>query len=401
MLATTSSYTAAAIVLANLAAVVHAQSSGASAFTPLASQSFTYTALPYQADTGTGERGPQSGYNICNSTTENQQSKCQTAIINSIDGESAMPRPPARSVVVQSPPPLLPVLCSPLLICPHRFLPLGPQDPNSVIGNVEGECVAWCTKPGHGTRLIPAGALTAVQFMKTPDYVQVTGLINQALINIAPNDDGGELDPHGADQRGNPLGGLVFSNAFPASNGNANNYVQAIEWHNFMGGSAFCLKACDPSRPNAARLCEHVFDRIGCQYNAPAAYAPNVFESCLGDSQDFPGVYTGANGVVSTYSQPPESLGAITAIPYTPRIPASSSCTPYTSSAIYTANPSASISTSTSSSSSTSRTGTTSRSTSTRTVTPSSTSTPGAGFVSAKASPVLALFAALAGFAMF
>ncbi|CCA70590.1 hypothetical protein PIIN_04527 [Serendipita indica DSM 11827] len=367
MLATTSSYTAAAIVLANLAAVVHAQSSGASAFTPLASQSFTYTALPYQADTGTGERGPQSGYNICNSTTENQQSKCQTAIINSIDD----------------------------------FCLWAPQDPNSVIGNVEGECVAWCTKPGHGTRLIPAGALTAVQFMKTPDYVQVTGLINQALINIAPNDDGGELDPHGADQRGNPLGGLVFSNAFPASNGNANNYVQAIEWHNFMGGSAFCLKACDPSRPNAARLCEHVFDRIGCQYNAPAAYAPNVFESCLGDSQDFPGVYTGANGVVSTYSQPPESLGAITAIPYTPRIPASSSCTPYTSSAIYTANPSASISTSTSSSSSTSRTGTTSRSTSTRTVTPSSTSTPGAGFVSAKASPVLALFAALAGFAMF
>lgn len=100
------------------------------------------------------------------------------------------------------------------------------------------------------------------------------------------------MDPHGADQRGNPLGGLLFSNAFSASGGNANNYVQAIEWHNFMGGGAFCLKACDPSRPNAARYCEHIYDRIGCQYNAPASYASGVFESCLGDSQDFPGKQT-------------------------------------------------------------------------------------------------------------
>lgn len=38
-------------------------------FTPLASKHFTYTALPYQADTDTtGERGAQYGYNICNST---------------------------------------------------------------------------------------------------------------------------------------------------------------------------------------------------------------------------------------------------------------------------------------------------------------------------------------------
>jgi hypothetical protein len=142
------------------------------------------------------------------------------------------------------------------------------------------------------------------------------------------------LDPHGADQRGNPLGGLLFSNAFAASNGNANSYVQAIEWHNFMGGGQFCLKACDPSRPNAAHYCEHIYDRIGCQFNAPAAYAPNVFESCLGDSQDFPGVYT-SNGQVLTYQQPPESLGPIVSVGYTARIPASSQCTPGVSSNLY------------------------------------------------------------------
>jgi hypothetical protein len=46
---------------------------------------------PYKADTGTGERGTQFGYNICNSTTEGQTSLCQTAMINSIDGEDAEP----------------------------------------------------------------------------------------------------------------------------------------------------------------------------------------------------------------------------------------------------------------------------------------------------------------------
>ena len=66
--------------------------------------------------------------------------------------------------------------------------------------------------------------------MKTPDYVQVTGLITQNLINIQANDSGGELDPHGADQRGNPLGGLVFSKAF----GNSANFVQAVEWHKYV-----------------------------------------------------------------------------------------------------------------------------------------------------------------------
>ncbi|KAG8958969.1 hypothetical protein FRC03_008579 [Tulasnella sp. 419] len=110
-----------------------------------------------------------------------------------------------------------------------------------------------------------------------------------------------------------------------------------------MGSGIFCLKACDPAGPNAAHYCEHVFDRIGCQYNAPAAYVDGVFESCLGDNQDFPGVYTGADGQVTTYSQPPESLGAIQSMPYTARIPASSSCTPYQSAQIFSGQPSATI----------------------------------------------------------
>src|SRR5688572_13020286 len=111
------------------------------------------------------------------------------------------------------------------------------------VGDIEGIMVAYCSKPGHGTRLIPAGALTGVQFMKTPDYIQVVGFIDQTKINILEGDWGGEMDPHGADlvrrflrlfsaevkltysQRGNPMGGIMFSDDFTGSP------IQAIEWH--------------------------------------------------------------------------------------------------------------------------------------------------------------------------
>lgn len=84
--------------------------------------------------------------------------------------------------------------------------------------------VAWCSKPGHGTRLIPAGALTGVQYLKTPDYIQVVGFIDQTKINMLPDDYGGEMDPHGADLRGNPMGGVMFSDAWTGQ------YVQVVEW---------------------------------------------------------------------------------------------------------------------------------------------------------------------------
>jgi hypothetical protein len=103
-----------------------------------------------------------------------------------------------------------------------------------------------------------------------------------------------------------------------------------------MGGDLFCFKACDPAGPNAAKFCEHIYDRIGCAYNAPNAAQKDVFEACHGDSQDFPGIYT-ENGQVKTYHQPPENLGPITSIPYQPKVPPSSSCTPFTSSVVFAA----------------------------------------------------------------
>ncbi|GAA5919575.1 hypothetical protein JCM1841_001022 [Sporobolomyces salmonicolor] len=312
------------LVASTLAGSALAQSS----FVPLAAKRFDYNNLPYQADNGTGIRGTQVGYNRCNSTTEGAESMCQTAIINSIDD----------------------------------FCLWAPPSPGEVVGDVEGEMVAWCTKDGHGTRIIPEGAIQGVQFMRTPHYVQVVGFIDQAKINIAADDYGGEMDPHGADQRGNPLGGLIFSNAFSGStstNGTTANgtmYQQIVQWHNFMGGSTFCLKACDPDYELGYAMCEHIFDRIGCKYNAPANYPAinGTFESCLGDDQLYPGVYVGSDGATSTYTQPPESLGVITTIPYEPFTPSSSSCTPYTSANIYTAAPTISTTASTTVASSTS-----------------------------------------------
>lgn len=107
----------------------------------------------------------------------------------------------------------------------------------------------------------------------------------------------------------------------------------------FSGGDFFCFKVCDPAGPNAAHFCEHIFDRIGCAYNAPNNAKNGTFEACAGDNQDFPGIYTDASGQVQTYTQPAESLGPISTIPYQPKVPASSNCVTYTSSSIYAALP--------------------------------------------------------------
>lgn len=268
---------------------------------PLADRRIPYDEIPDKVDTSDGPRGIQVGYNRCNATTEGQSSLCQTAYVNSLDD----------------------------------FCIWGPREPNSTIAVEEGALVAWCTQPGRGTRIIPPNALLGVQFMRTPDYLQLTGKIDQSLINIASNDTGGEEDPHGADGRGNPLGSLVYSNGFIANDGNLSNFQQVIEWHNFLGGNVFCFKICDPAEANGANYCQHIYDRIGCAYNAPAAYREGVFEKCLGENQDFPGVYTGSDGQVSTFFQPPESLGPITSIPYQPRIPPSSDCVQYSSEDLY------------------------------------------------------------------
>jgi hypothetical protein len=75
-----------------------------------------------------------------------------------------------------------------------------PTKPNSTIADTEGEEVGWCTKNGYGTRGIPPGTFTGIQVLRTAQYLQIIGFINQALVNMQPGDFGGELDSGGQDE---------------------------------------------------------------------------------------------------------------------------------------------------------------------------------------------------------
>lgn len=108
----------------------------------------------------------------------------------------------------------------------------GSPKAGDTIGDVEAAVVAYCTQEGHGARLIKEGSLTGVQFMRTSAYIQVTGHIKQSGIGLTDDDSGGELDPHGADLAGNPLGGLVYSTGLPT--GDNKTYIQAIEWNKYV-----------------------------------------------------------------------------------------------------------------------------------------------------------------------
>lgn len=106
----------------------------------------------------------------------------------------------------------------------------------------------------------------------------------------------------------------------------------------FIGANYTCMKVCDPLDPNAANYCQHIYDRIGVSYVCPNQAQSGVFEICDSENQDYPGIYT-SNGVVMTYTQPAESLGPISTMPYQPRVPASSNCTPFQSTDLFTSLP--------------------------------------------------------------
>ncbi|KAK0521986.1 hypothetical protein OC834_006454 [Tilletia horrida] len=154
------------------------------------------------------------------------------------------------------------------------------------IGDQEAETISYCMKSGYGTRLIPDGTIKGVQFLKTPSFVQVTGLCDCTKINVAPRDEGGELDPHGATGAGNPVGGVVFTRAFSANN----TFQQIHEWSNFMAYNEFSMRAC--IGPNAKKYCPHIYDLQGSEWNHPGRYQGGLFEQCDAVEGPMPGRYT-------------------------------------------------------------------------------------------------------------
>jgi hypothetical protein len=186
------------------------------------------------------------------------------------------------------------------------------------------------------------GFLKGAQLLKTPEYWMITGVIDQTLVDIQAGDFGGELDSGGQDERGNPIGGLLYSSAFSADG----TPSQIQWWTEFIGSNQFCIKICNPTGTNEAGYCQHTLDRIGLAYNCPSKYtigggaAEGEFEVCDSDLMTVPGIYV-ENGVTSSYAQPPESAGPITSIPYSPSLVASSNCVTTASSDLFNGAPAA------------------------------------------------------------
>ena len=134
------------------------------------------------------------------------------------------------------------------------------------MGNIEDRTVAWCTKARNNARVIPDGTLTAVHFVKTPLYVQIMALGDFTKIGMVPGDMGGELDPHGATNMGNPVGGNVTSNVV---DGKTDVFYE--EWMNYLSANQVCFRVCiaASSQVTSAAECQHTLDEMGCNFVMP------------------------------------------------------------------------------------------------------------------------------------
>ncbi|KAN0061887.1 hypothetical protein ACQY0O_005881 [Thecaphora frezii] len=183
------------------------------------------------------------------------------------------------------------------------FCLFAPYVPGSTIGNEEERTIAYCTSSGYGTRVFPRGTIRGAQFLKTPDYIQVTGYGDFTKIGIQAGDQGGELDPHGATGAGNPAGGLVFSRNVKGKEG---RWVQIKEWNNFMSATQFSIRAA--YGPHRREYAPHIYDVMGSDFNSPGKYPTQHFEDCDGDSGAWPGVYNGSTFYQGqAYTPPPQA----------------------------------------------------------------------------------------------
>ncbi|KAJ9118166.1 hypothetical protein QFC22_004070 [Naganishia vaughanmartiniae] len=108
----------------------------------------------------------------------------------------------------------------------------------------------------------------------------------------------GELDPHGAENLGNPIGGNVTSNV-------SGSDVFYEEWMSFVSFDQYCLRICTANNEDVttALQCEHELDVMGCQWVMPGDYTNNTFDSCVGEAAAPPGSYpdvTSSQGQLAT-----------------------------------------------------------------------------------------------------
>jgi len=173
----------------------------------------------------------------------------------------------------------------------------GGQYAGEEIGNIEAVVVPYCVKARNNARVIPDGTLLAAHFVKTPAYVQVQGFGDFTQIGIKDGDYGGELDPHGATNLGNPIGANVTSNV-------SGTDVFYQEWMQYVSFEQFCFRVCiaEPKFPTAL-MCEHELDVMGCAFVMPGNYERTGFDSCDADAAEPPGLYPQPDGSYSTFRQ--------------------------------------------------------------------------------------------------
>ncbi|KNZ58377.1 hypothetical protein VP01_1940g3 [Puccinia sorghi] len=240
--------------------------------------------LPMKSDPDAG----QTGYNRCG-TTAKPNSLCQTLFINSAED----------------------------------FCVFGPPKPLAV-GEAERIAVAYCSKDGHGTRLIPPNTFTSMHYVRTPHYVQITALgdVNQcpcSFIDLyspkltSHQTTKGEkwvslsfwvsipsskskscvsrilicVSTYSADGHGNPIGGLVFGER-----------GQFDRWTEFLAYDELSIRACF-NTDQAYRYCEHIYDVEGSRWNMPGNYDTPGFDQCEGDDVPLPmGEYRRPDGSI-------------------------------------------------------------------------------------------------------
>ncbi|KAJ7314416.1 hypothetical protein DFH08DRAFT_1087291 [Mycena albidolilacea] len=204
----------------------------------------------------------------------------------------------------------------------HDFCIFAPREAGTLVGDSESDEVAWCTLPRNNARVIPDGTFTGLAFLTTPFYLQVLGFGDLTKLNIAAGDAGGQLNPHGPDGRGLPVGGNVTSAALGGSD------AFFAEWLLILSASQFCLRVCTGASAQfrAADMCRTDLDLLGCAFLMPADYAAvdKTFKSCDADAGLPPGWYaSGSGGGFSVYTEP---LPPITVAPPLPAPPSASNC---------------------------------------------------------------------------
>ena len=65
------------------------------------------------------------------------------------------------------------------------------SETQDTIAESEQREIAWCTQPGHGTRVIPPGAITGLQWLYAKSYIQIVGFLDQTTVGLQANDSGG------------------------------------------------------------------------------------------------------------------------------------------------------------------------------------------------------------------